>query len=41
MLQKWADMVDACINEQIYVPKLLPENLAAPVHVGGGHGWRS
>lgn len=39
MLQEWADMVG--INEQIYVPKLLPQNLAAPVYVGGGHGWRS
>lgn len=43
MLQEWADMVDAWINEQTYVPKLLSENLAALIHVvgGGGHGRRT
>jgi hypothetical protein len=31
MLQEWADMVDAWINEQTYVPKLMPENVVLPV----------
>lgn len=36
MLQEWADMVDAWINEQTYVPRLFPENSAVPVHYGRG-----
>lgn len=31
MLQEWADMVDAWIDGQIHVPKLLPENVVIPV----------
>lgn len=31
MLQEWADMVDAWINEQTYVPTLMPENVVLPV----------
>lgn len=31
MLQEWVDMVDAWINEQTYVPKLMPENVVLPV----------
>ncbi|MCZ8405373.1 tyrosine-type recombinase/integrase [Achromobacter xylosoxidans] len=31
MLQEWADMVDAWINEQTYVPKLMLENVVLPV----------
>ncbi|MGE8224799.1 MAG: tyrosine-type recombinase/integrase [Stenotrophomonas sp.] len=31
MLQEWADMIDAWINEQTYVPKLMPENVVLPV----------
>ncbi|MFC5743303.1 tyrosine-type recombinase/integrase [Dyella tabacisoli] len=31
MLQEWADMVDVWINEQTYVPKLMPENVVLPV----------
>lgn len=30
MLQEWADMVDAWIDERTHVPKLLPENLVVP-----------
>lgn len=41
MLQEWADMVDAWINEQTYVPRLLPENLAVPVQVSRVHSWRA
>ncbi len=41
MLQEWADMVDAWINGQTHVPRLLPESLVAPAHVGGGRDWRS
>lgn len=40
MLQEWADMVDAWIDERAHMPKLLPD-LAAPAHVGSGHDWRS
>lgn len=36
MLQEWADMVDAWIDERAHMPKLLPD-LAAPAHVGSGH----
>jgi integrase len=31
MLQEWADMVDAWIDGQVHVPKLLPENVVIPV----------
>ncbi len=31
MLQEWANMVDAWIQGDTYVPKLLPENMAVPV----------
>jgi len=31
MLQEWANMVDAWIEGQTYVPKLLPENAVVPV----------
>ncbi|MFT9637501.1 tyrosine-type recombinase/integrase [Alcaligenes phenolicus] len=31
MLQEWASMVDAWIDGQTYVPKLMPENVAVPV----------
>jgi len=31
MLQEWANMVDAWIDGQSYVPKLLPENVVVPV----------
>lgn len=30
MLQEWADMVDAWIDERTPMPKLLPENLVVP-----------
>ena len=29
MLQEWANMVDAWINEQTHVPRLMPENTVA------------
>lgn len=41
MLQEWADMVDAWIDERTHVPKLLQENMVVHAHVGGVHGWRS
>lgn len=31
MLQEWASMVDAWIDGQTYVPKLMPENVVVPV----------
>lgn len=31
MLQEWTDMVDAWVNEQAYVPRLIPENVVAPM----------
>jgi integrase len=31
MLQEWANMVDAWIDGQIYVPKLMPNNVVVPV----------
>ncbi len=31
MLQEWANMVDAWIGGQTYVPKLIPENVVVPV----------
>jgi len=40
VLQEWANMVDAWIDERPHVPKLLPD-LAAPAHVGSRHDWRS
>lgn len=33
MLQEWADTVDVWTDEPPNVPELLPERLAAPVHV--------
>ena len=30
MLQEWANMVDAWIDGQTYVPKLMPENVVVP-----------
>jgi len=30
MLQEWADMVDAWVEERTHVPKLIPENLVVP-----------
>ncbi len=31
MLQEWANMVDAWIDGQTYVPKLMPDNVVVPV----------
>ncbi len=31
MLQEWANMIDAWIDGQTYVPKLMPENVVVPV----------
>ncbi len=31
MLQEWANMVDAWIDGQTYVPRLMPEHVVVPV----------
>lgn len=31
MLQEWANLIDAWVDGQTYVPKLMPENVAVPV----------
>jgi len=30
MLQEWANMVDAWIDGQAYVPRLMPDNVVVP-----------